>query len=246
MVSESPNTRRTNMSACYRPALVAAVLLAAVPAFAAPRPAARGVISLNSRVIDVARPPAAPEALRADAGTRGAEYLLVKFPGPVTAEQKAALAAAARRIYTYLPENAFLVRMDETPDRAERLARAGAAWSGALPPALQDLALRRRRRGRSVRREAAAARGHAARVPGRRPPARGRGARTQGGRRHRGVAAEPVLLARPPAADAGRARARARGDRAGARGLLAGDGIAQGPAERHHHLGGPVGPVRRA
>jgi subtilisin family serine protease len=122
------------MSACYRPALTAAILLAAGHASGAVRPPARGVISLNSHRIDVARPPVAPEALRADAGTRGAEYVLVKFPGPVSAEQKTALAAATRRIYTYLPENAFLVRMDETPDRAARLARLGAAWSGPYHP----------------------------------------------------------------------------------------------------------------
>ena len=121
-------------SAPRRAASVAAVLLAGGPAFAAARPPAQGVISLNSRTLDVARPEAAPEALRADAGTRGAEYVLVKFGGPVTAGQQAALAAAVRRVYTYLPENAFLVRMDETPDRAARLAAAGAAWSGPYHP----------------------------------------------------------------------------------------------------------------
>jgi Subtilase family len=121
-------------SAPLRAASVAAVLLAGGPAFAATRTPARGVISLNSHTIDVARPQAAPEALRADAGTRGAEYVLVKFGGPVTAEQQGALAAATRRVYTYLPENAFLVRMDETPDRAARLAAAGAAWSGPYHP----------------------------------------------------------------------------------------------------------------
>jgi hypothetical protein len=114
---------------------MAAVLLAAGSAAAAPRPPAQGVISLNSVTIDVERPPATAEALRADAGSRGAEYLLVKFPGPVTAEQKAALEAAARRVYTYLPEHAFLVRMDETPDRAARLAATGASWSGPYHPA---------------------------------------------------------------------------------------------------------------
>jgi subtilisin family serine protease len=122
------------MSACYRVAAVAAMLLNAGAAFAATRPPAAGVISLNSVTIDVGRPQAAPEALRADAGSRGAEYVLVKFAGPVTAGQKAALAAAARQVYTYLPENAFLVRMDETPDRAARLARTGASWSGPYHP----------------------------------------------------------------------------------------------------------------
>jgi hypothetical protein len=122
------------MSACYRAASVAAIGLTAGAALAAARPPAAGVISLNSVTIDVGRPPAAPEALRSDAGSRGAEYVLVKFAGPVTAEQKAALAAAARQVYTYLPENAFLVRMDETPDRAARLARTGASWSGPYHP----------------------------------------------------------------------------------------------------------------
>lgn len=121
-------------SASLRAAPVAAVLLACGPAVAAARPPAQGVISLNSHTIDVARPQAAPEALRADPGTRGAEYVLVKFGGPVTAGQQEALAAAARRVYTYLPENAFLVRMDETPGRAARLAAAGAVWSGPYHP----------------------------------------------------------------------------------------------------------------
>ncbi len=39
----------------------------------------------------------------------GGGYTLVKFPGPVTAAQLDALAASAR-IYTYLPDDTFLVK----------------------------------------------------------------------------------------------------------------------------------------
>lgn len=95
----------------------------------------RAVISLNSHIIDVSRPPAAvPEALQAAAGERGALYVLVKFAGPVSAEQLASLRAATRRIYTYLPDDAFLVRLDEDPQSATRLAAAGAIWSGPYHP----------------------------------------------------------------------------------------------------------------
>lgn len=120
-------------SAPFRAASLAAVVVSSLPALADARPP-QGVVSLNSVAIDVARPPVAPEALRADPGSRGAEYVLVQFPGPVSEQQKKALAAAVRRVYTYLPENAFLVRMDETPDRAARLARLGASWSGPYQP----------------------------------------------------------------------------------------------------------------
>src|SRR5882762_2795619 len=57
-------------------------------------------IALGSQVIDTRLAP--PEV-----ATPG--YTLVKFPGPVTAAQLAALSATAR-IYTYLPHDTFLVR----------------------------------------------------------------------------------------------------------------------------------------
>ena len=112
-------------------------LLAAVLVSLSPTPTdagERSVISLNSQAIDTSRPDAVPEGLRATAGERGAEYVLVKFPGPVSAKELQALRGAAARVYTYLPDDAFLVRMDESPDRAARLAELGASWSGTYHP----------------------------------------------------------------------------------------------------------------
>ncbi len=87
---------------------------------AAPRAVAledRALISLNSRVIDPRRPVPVPATLQAP--ETDDEYLLVKFPGPVSTQQLAALRAASARVYTYLPFDAFLVRRV----RAERAAR---------------------------------------------------------------------------------------------------------------------------
>src|SRR5262245_61883770 len=63
----------------------------------------RYTIALGSQLVDTR----ATEAQLAS--TRDDGYALVKFPGPVTAEQLSALTATAR-VYTYLPHDAFLVR----------------------------------------------------------------------------------------------------------------------------------------
>ena len=94
------------------------------------------VISLNSRVIDTSRPEAAiteevAEALRVrPEDSVEDEIVLVKFPGPVTARQIKALRAASLRVYAYLPYYAYLVKMPagKRPSRASRRwARAGPA-----------------------------------------------------------------------------------------------------------------------
>ena len=120
---------------------LAGLALLAVPGLAAagPEPPRSRAIVLTSGVIDVARPAAVAEPLRAaaPAGAAG-EVLLVKFPGPVTARQYAALEAASERIYTYLPHDTYLVRMPAgAPGRQSRraLARLGASWTGPYHPA---------------------------------------------------------------------------------------------------------------
>jgi len=83
----------------------------------------RYLIAMSSRSIDTR---VAPDA----AVAAGDGRVLVKFPGPVTAEQLAALAATAQ-IYTYLPHDTFLVR-----PLAGLAARrpTGASWTGAYLP----------------------------------------------------------------------------------------------------------------
>jgi fibronectin type 3 domain-containing protein len=83
----------------------------------------RYLIAINSRQIDTR---VAPDAAVAASDGR----VLVKFPGPVTVEQLAALAATAQ-IYTYLPHDTFLVR----PRAGFAAARpTGASWTGAYLP----------------------------------------------------------------------------------------------------------------
>ncbi len=95
------------------------------------------LISLNSHVIDVSAPQGdIPEHLQArSAAATGAtdEILLVKFAGPVTARQIAALQASGARIYTYLPYYTYLVKMPAGQGKALRRA-AGAAWTGLYHP----------------------------------------------------------------------------------------------------------------
>lgn len=91
-------------------------------------------IRLNSILLDTTRLPAVPEALQAkpSSGTEG-EIALVQFPGPVTAKQRAALDRFADKVFTYLPDNAFLVRLP--PGATSAAAReTGAAWAGAYHP----------------------------------------------------------------------------------------------------------------
>jgi fibronectin type 3 domain-containing protein len=82
----------------------------------------RHLIALSSAQIDTR---VAPDAAVAAGDSR----VLVKFPGPVTGEQIAALAATAQ-IYTYLPHDTFLVR----PLAGLAVPRPTGAWTGAFLP----------------------------------------------------------------------------------------------------------------
>jgi subtilisin family serine protease len=89
---------------------------------------AQGIL-LKSGTIDTSRPLPEIETVEDPSAD---EIVLVQFPGPVTAEQMKALRAASLRLYTYLPENAFLVKM---PAGARRKAQAfGASWTGSYRP----------------------------------------------------------------------------------------------------------------
>ena len=127
---------------CRRPAAVALLLaLPGLPLPAGPGSVDRGGrISLRSRPIDVREPLAPiPSRLRADPGDGSGAYVLVKYPAPITAAERRALAAAAARVYTYLPHFAYLVRMPPGSDAEEPLSRArrlpGASWAGLYHPA---------------------------------------------------------------------------------------------------------------
>jgi hypothetical protein len=93
----------------------------------------RWAISLNSHRIDTrAARAAVPEGLAAQADDGSDQYVIVKFPGPVTAAQLRRLQAAAERVYTYLPHDAFLVKMGA--EARAGLGALGASWSEAYHP----------------------------------------------------------------------------------------------------------------
>ena len=89
-------------------------------------------ISLSSGVIDTRGPsPEIPGALRAEGGAAG-RYVLVKYPGPITAAEDRELRRVAERVYAYLPSFAYLVRMPEGAAISDR--PPGAVWSGPYHP----------------------------------------------------------------------------------------------------------------
>jgi len=93
------------------------------------------IISLSSGKIDVRQADKAiPEHLKSFAGEPGSRIMLVKFPGPVSAEQLLQLEQQVERVYTYLPHDTFLVKLaaDKAALRAESLA---ASWVGIYHPA---------------------------------------------------------------------------------------------------------------
>jgi len=86
-------------------------------------------IALASQLIDTRLAAPEPPASSADSA-----YALVKFPGPVSAEQLQALSASAR-IYTYLPNDTFLVRPYAGAATSFRAAPAiRASWTGVYKP----------------------------------------------------------------------------------------------------------------
>lgn len=117
------------------------LLLAALPTASAvsAASAAYPVVRLNSVVIETS---SRRSALPADASP-----MLIQFAGPISATQRQALSTIAERIYAYLPEHAFLVRLrdDQTADSLERLQPN---WYGPWQPTykvaqgLRDSALR--------------------------------------------------------------------------------------------------------
>ena len=96
--------------------LSAAILAASAASLAAE---AAPPISLNSIEVDTS-------TSRSKAGA--GDTLLVQFPAAVTPAQRSALAQAAR-IYTYLPPNACLVRLEDRASEAS-LNALGVRWQG--------------------------------------------------------------------------------------------------------------------
>jgi uncharacterized repeat protein (TIGR01451 family) len=88
---------------------------------------ARDTVSLRSAVIDAAQAAATAKA------APGASIQLVKLPGPPTAGQREALERAVERVYTYLPHDAFLVRVGEG-GAAEVIEAVGASWTAPYLP----------------------------------------------------------------------------------------------------------------
>ncbi len=93
------------------------------------------LVALDSVRIDTrdAAPPPSPGA-----AAGGEQYRLVKFGGPVTAEQRGALERGVARVYTYLPHDTFLVRV--APGAGALGAGAlpeGAVWAGRYEPAFK-------------------------------------------------------------------------------------------------------------
>jgi hypothetical protein len=117
------------------------LLLASGPLARAQEPERPWSILLSSQVIDLRQAAAVPERLAARVEEEvGGQYALVKFAGPVTAEQYRALAASVDRVYTYLPHDTYLVKMPAERLRSDAVAAtarstAGASWVGAYHPA---------------------------------------------------------------------------------------------------------------
>ncbi|MEM7352559.1 MAG: S8 family serine peptidase, partial [Acidobacteriota bacterium] len=118
---------------------IAVLVLAALgqPAVAQQEADRSRTIALHSHVIDVADAERGiPADLKAVASQgSGEDYVLIKFPGPPSAEQIRALEARVDRIYTYLPHDAFLVRMAVDKQHRASEPELGASWLGPYHPA---------------------------------------------------------------------------------------------------------------
>jgi Subtilase family/PKD domain len=123
----STNAERMNMKNVGRLACTPLLLLIAcgpMTETAVPDQDRHHLIALGSQLIDTRA--AAPDTPSTQTGDG---YALVKFPGPVTAEQLRALAMTAQ-VYTYLPHDTFLVRpIGGDPGKVAKAA--GASWTGA-------------------------------------------------------------------------------------------------------------------
>lgn len=95
----------------------------------------RSAIVLNGHRVTALGPAQdVPDGLKTFEGGPGSDLRLVKFPGPVTAEQRAALEASVDRVYSYLPNDAFLVRVT-AGKRVGLESKVGAAWTTPFHPA---------------------------------------------------------------------------------------------------------------
>ena len=116
-------------------AFLALCVLCLLPAHAEPATERSRTISLSSGEIDItAGERDVPVGLKALAGA-GNDYVLVKFPGPVSAEQIRALEQRVEKVYTYLPHDTFLVRLPFEKQHRTGDAELGASWSGLYHPA---------------------------------------------------------------------------------------------------------------
>ena len=116
----SPSRRRA-----FWAALAGAVLV---------MPAMASVIDINSYRFDpLSREPAIPAALLATP-TEGPTLYLLQFKGPVEESWKAELASLGVQFFGYIPENAFIVRMDRGVSEKAR-SRPFVRWVGPYHPA---------------------------------------------------------------------------------------------------------------
>lgn len=125
----------------YLKALSAGLTLATVGCGQAPLEQANvsensTVISLESTSIDIRKSDAdIPSALRVQSGDAAAErFALVKFPAPLDAERDRMLRQAVDKVYTYLPEYSYLVRVPAGMGLAELRQVTGAVWVGPYHP----------------------------------------------------------------------------------------------------------------
>jgi subtilisin family serine protease len=94
-------------------------------------------IALKSGPLDVRALRAADEsrAARDIPAADGGRYALVKFGGPITADQHRALAASVERVYAYLPHYTYLIRKRTDGPATAAAEATGALWSGLYEPA---------------------------------------------------------------------------------------------------------------
>jgi len=94
------------------------------------------LIALESTTIDIRTGDRdVRDALRIRPGDVAAERIvLVKYSGPVNAEQDTLLRQNVQRVYTYLPEFSYLVQMRPEMSREDLRRVTNSAWVGAFHP----------------------------------------------------------------------------------------------------------------